>query len=133
MVTNVLPGPAVVWMTSELCANPLSWLKPVVGPAGPMDVSEKNQASCEEFSRIADTPSPPAQSAQVEWSEYATHSASSAAGPPAAPLMPNGLSLRAVAAGPGEWPRAGTSQASAMPSPAAIPMASPASSRPRPT
>jgi hypothetical protein len=27
--------------------------KPVVGPAGPMKVSEKNQASCEEFSRMA--------------------------------------------------------------------------------
>ena len=41
----------------------------MVGPAGPMNVSEKNQASCEEFSRMAETPSPPAQSAQVEWSE----------------------------------------------------------------
>ena len=73
----------------------------MAGPAGPMDVSEKNQASCEEFSRIADTPSPPAQSAQVEWSEYATHSASSAAGPPAGPVTPNGPSLLAVAARPG--------------------------------
>src|SRR6516165_8106112 len=60
MVTNVLPGPVVVWMTSELCANPLRWVKPVVGPAGPIVVSEKNQASCEEFSRMAETPSPPA-------------------------------------------------------------------------
>ena len=41
----------------------------MAGPAGPMKVSEKNQASCEEFSRMAETPSPPAQSAQVEWSE----------------------------------------------------------------
>ena len=41
----------------------------MVGPAGPIVVSEKNQASCEEFSRMAETPSPPAQSAQLDWSE----------------------------------------------------------------
>ena len=59
-------GPVVVWTTTALCTNPLSFEKPMVGPAGPMNVSEKNQASCEEFSRMAETPSPPAQSAQVE-------------------------------------------------------------------
>src|SRR5579859_4721428 len=69
MVTKELPVPVVVWMTSELCVNPLSWLNPMVGPAGPMEVSEKNQASCPELSRTAETPSPPAQSAQLEWSE----------------------------------------------------------------
>src|SRR5580658_11329438 len=69
MVTNVLPGPVVVWMTTALCANPLMREKPMAGPAGPIYVSEKNHASCEEFSRMAETPSPPAQSAQVEWSE----------------------------------------------------------------
>src|SRR6516164_11868161 len=69
MVTNVLPRPVVVWMTSESCTNPLRSENPMVGPAGPMVVSEKNQASWEEFSRMADTPSPPAQSAQLEWSE----------------------------------------------------------------
>ncbi len=41
----------------------------MAGPAGPMKVSEKNQASCEEFSRMAETPSPPAQSAQLDRSE----------------------------------------------------------------
>jgi hypothetical protein len=52
-----------------LCANPLTFEKPVVGPAGPMKVSEKNQASWVAFSRMAETPSPPAQSAQPERSE----------------------------------------------------------------
>src|ERR1700683_1023659 len=66
MVTNVLPRPVVVWTTTALCTNPDRCEKPVVGPAGPMKVSEKNQASCPEFSRMAETPSPPAQSAQVE-------------------------------------------------------------------
>src|ERR1700757_574123 len=70
MVTNVLPRPvpvlSTVWTTTALCTNPLRCEKPVVGPAGPMKVSEKNQASCEEFSRIAETPSPPAQSAQPD-------------------------------------------------------------------
>jgi len=69
MVTNVLPRPVVVWTTTALCTNPLRCEKPMVGPAGPMKLSEKNQASCAEFSRMAETPSPPAQSAQVEWSE----------------------------------------------------------------
>ena len=70
MVTNVLPRPVpvvyTVWTTTALCTNPLRCEKPVAGPAGPMNVSEKNQASCEEFSWMAETPSPPAQSAQVE-------------------------------------------------------------------
>ena len=65
-VTNVLPGPVMVWTTTELCTKPLMREKPMVGPAGPRYVSEKNQASCEEFSRMAETPSPPAQSAQLE-------------------------------------------------------------------
>jgi hypothetical protein len=43
--------------------------KPLVGPSGPMKVSEKNQASWVAFSRMAETPSPPAQSAQPERSE----------------------------------------------------------------
>ena len=65
-VTNALPGLVRVCTTTALCANPLMCEKPVVGPAGPMKVSEKNQASCEEFSRIAETPLPPAQSAQPD-------------------------------------------------------------------
>ena len=60
-VTNAMPWPVRVCTTTALCANPLMCEKPVVGPAGPMKVSEKNQASCEEFSRTAETPSPPAQ------------------------------------------------------------------------
>ena len=68
-VTNALPCLVRVCTTTALCANPLICEKPVVGPAGPMKVSEKNQASCEEFSRMAETPSPPAQSAQPERSE----------------------------------------------------------------
>src|SRR5579864_5756558 len=66
MVTNVLPRLVLVWTTTTLCTNPLRSEKPMVGPAGPMNESEKNQATCEEFSRLAETPSPPAQSAQVE-------------------------------------------------------------------
>src|ERR1700689_2461230 len=70
MVTNVLPcllpGPVVVWTTTALCTNPDRCEKPMVGPAGPMNVSEKNQASWVSLRRIAETPSPPAQSAQVE-------------------------------------------------------------------
>src|ERR1700721_1766506 len=89
MVTNVLPGslpgslpgPVVVWTTTALCANPLRCEKPMVGPAGPMHVSEKNQASWVALRRIAETPSPPAQSAQGERSEKATPCASSARGP----------------------------------------------------
>src|SRR6202167_1751885 len=83
MVTNVLPGPVpvlnAVWTTTALCTNPLRCEKPMVGPAGPMNVSEKNHASWVSLRRIAETPSPPAQSAQSERSEYATHSASRAA------------------------------------------------------
>src|ERR1700691_1633322 len=81
MVTNVLPGPVVVWTTTALCTNPLRCEKPMLGPAGPMNVSEKNHASWVSLRRVAETPSPPAQSAPSEWSEYATHCASSAAGP----------------------------------------------------
>ena len=62
----MLPGPVLVWTTTELCRNPDRCEKPMAGPAGPRYVSEKNQASCEEFSRMAETPSPPAQSAQLE-------------------------------------------------------------------
>src|ERR1700721_2866620 len=80
MVTNVLPRPVVVWTTTALCTNPDRCEKPMVGPAGPMKVSEKNQASWVSLRRIAETPSPPAQSAQPERSEYATHCASRAAG-----------------------------------------------------
>src|SRR6202451_2499353 len=87
-VTNVLPcplpcplpGPVVVWTTTALCTNPLRCEKPMLGPAGPMNVSEKNHASWESLRRIAETPSPPAQSAQPERSEYAIHCASRAAG-----------------------------------------------------
>ena len=35
MVTNRLPGPVVVWTTTELCRNPLIREKPEAGPAGP--------------------------------------------------------------------------------------------------
>src|SRR6266498_2781512 len=35
-VTNVLPAPVLVWTTSELCMNPDSREKPVVGLAGPV-------------------------------------------------------------------------------------------------
>src|SRR5579863_1221052 len=63
MVTNVLPVAVVVWTTTALCTNPLRFEKPVAGPAGPMNVSEKNQASWVLLRRIAETPSPPAQSA----------------------------------------------------------------------
>ncbi len=73
MVTNALPPPVpvvcTVWTTTALCTNPDRCEKPMVGPAGPMKVSEKNQASWVALRRIAETPSPPAQSAQVEWSE----------------------------------------------------------------
>src|SRR4029077_19240480 len=65
-VTNALPCLVPVCTTTALCANPLTCEKPVVGPAGPMKVSEKNQASWVAFSRIAETPSPPAQSAQLD-------------------------------------------------------------------
>ena len=68
-VTNALPCPVRVCTTTALCANPLICEKPVVGPAGPMKVSEKNQASWVAFSRMAEAPSPPAQSAQPERSE----------------------------------------------------------------
>src|SRR5580693_2665683 len=84
MVTNVLPGPVVVWTTTALCTKPLRCEKPMAGPAGPMNVSEKNHASWVSLRRIAETPSPPAQSAQPERSEYATHCASRAAGSGAA-------------------------------------------------
>src|SRR6476469_1942946 len=68
-VTNVLAVPERVWTTTELCRNPDKCEKPVLVPAGPREVSEKNQASWEEFSRMAETPSPPAQSAQLAWLE----------------------------------------------------------------
>jgi hypothetical protein len=68
-VTNALPPLVPVCTTTALCANPLTREKPMSGPAGPMKVSEKNQASWEEFSRMAETPSPPAQSAQPERAE----------------------------------------------------------------
>ncbi len=56
-------------MTTRLCTNPLSSDKPMSGPAGPSELSEKNHAICDELSLTAETPSPPARSAQVEWSE----------------------------------------------------------------
>ncbi len=78
----------MVWITTELCRNPLDREKPVEGPAGPRKVSEKNQAICDELSDMAETPSPPAQSAQPARSEYTAHSSSSAAGsgPPPDPV-----------------------------------------------
>src|SRR5581483_7818043 len=87
IVTNVLPEPASVCTTTELCRNPLEREKPACGPAGPRSVSEKNQASWDELSRMAATPSPPAQSAQVERSEYASHSLSRAAASGPAPAL----------------------------------------------
>ena len=69
MVTNVLPLLLAVWTTTALWTNPDRCEKPMAGPAGPMNVSEKNQASWVPLRRIARTPSPPAQSAQVDWSE----------------------------------------------------------------
>src|ERR1700719_3165626 len=68
-VTNALLCLVPVCTTTALCANPLMREKPVVGPAGPMKVSEKNQASWVAFSLMAEAPSPPAQSAQLERSE----------------------------------------------------------------
>jgi hypothetical protein len=68
-VTNLARWPAVVCTTSELFMNPLERENPMADPAGPRKVSEKNQAICVALSLTADTPSPPAQSAQVERSE----------------------------------------------------------------
>src|SRR6202451_1714858 len=145
-VTNVLPcplpcplpGPVVVWTTTALCTNPLRCEKPMLGPAGPMKVSEKNHASWVSFRRIAETPSPPAQSAQSDWSEYAIHCASRAAGSGAvaAGSGSGAFGIRTgrlvlLIVGAAGWCGSGASQVSAMATPAAPPAATPASSRPR--
>jgi hypothetical protein len=65
-VTSLLVSPEVVCTTTELCTTPLVCDRPMLGPAGPRNVSAKNHATCDELSLIAVTPSPPAQSAHVE-------------------------------------------------------------------
>src|SRR3984957_2610742 len=138
MVTNVLPSPVVVvWTTTALCTNPLRCEKPMAGPAGPINVSEKNQASWVSLRRIAETPSPPAQSAQSDWSEYAIHCASRAAGSGSvAAFSVAALGIRTgrlvlLIAGAGGWCGSGARQIRAVASPAACAAATPASSRPR--
>lgn len=66
IVTSLLWLPRVVCMTTRLCTNPLCFEKPIRGPAGPRELSEKNQAICDELRRIAETPSPPDRSAHVD-------------------------------------------------------------------
>src|SRR5215813_11546334 len=67
-------------MTTELWIIAEERENPADAVAGPRKLSEKNHAICESFSRTAETPSPPAQSAHVERREYPAHSASRAAG-----------------------------------------------------
>src|SRR5579871_1816085 len=68
-VTSLFWVGVSVCMTTRLCTKPLDSDRPMSDPAGPSELSEKNQAICDGLSLIAETPSPPARSAQVDWSE----------------------------------------------------------------